>query len=106
MCFGDRTNPEIHAGTDNLDKTHTRASDYADQHYPNRPVKASKSAGGWFANTPAGKSNALIKAMPKEELKQNRKKWVQFLNALAFILNQSQLKASICLYEKYTKTIH
>ncbi|PMD47262.1 hypothetical protein L207DRAFT_506261 [Hyaloscypha variabilis F] len=73
MCFGDRTNPEIHAGTDNLDKTHTRTSDYADQHHPNRPVKASKSAGGWFANTPAGKSNALIKAMPKEELKQNRK---------------------------------
>jgi hypothetical protein len=81
MCFGSRTNPEIHAGT----------SDYADQqsHYPNKPVKAS----GWLSNTPGARSRAMIKAKSKEELQRARKKWVHSL-----LSYQSYLITCTCLW--------
>jgi hypothetical protein len=67
MCFGNKTNPEVRNGTDNLDQSHTRSSDYADQHLPNKPVKSSGS--GWLANTPAGRSKAIVKNMSESERK-------------------------------------
>jgi len=69
MCFGTKANPEVPNGTDNPDESHTHSSNYTDQHYPNKPVRSSGSGSGRLANTPVGRSKAILKQVPEDERK-------------------------------------
>jgi hypothetical protein len=69
MCFGG-VNPNIASGTDNHDQSHTRTNDFTDQHYPNKPIKASED--GIFANSPYARSKPLREAkLPGQKAKDH-----------------------------------
>jgi hypothetical protein len=70
MCFG-RVNPNIASGADNHDQSHTRTNDFKDQHYPNKPMKASGAR--IFANSPYARSKAIQDAKsPEQKAKDHR----------------------------------
>jgi hypothetical protein len=70
MCFG-RVNPNIASGADNHDQSHTRTNDFTDQHYPNKPMKAS--GDGIFANSPYPRNKALQEAKSPEQKAKSHK---------------------------------
>jgi hypothetical protein len=66
MCFGNKSNPKVDNGIDNLDQSHIRLSV---QQRPNKPVKSS---GGFMTNTPVGRSKKILREMPASQRKGAR----------------------------------